>query len=166
MCAVRHEGSQQFIRIWGVLEHCCRNLCEAMPGIVLPKQKSLAFLRCILPPPTVYQTKGQKEIKGNRCGGIISKTVPLGTLLIGCFTMNHITLEGLFIIWWLYKWMNSPICLHLPSSPTIFIRLDGALSTCSSCRCPCSLQGSWIRWPLRITSNSNNSDSTSFCSYS
>jgi len=28
---------------------------------------------------------------------------------------------------------------------------------CSSCRCPCSLQGSWSRWPLRVPSNLNNS---------
>jgi len=25
----------------------------------------------------------------------------------------------------------------------------------SSCRCPCSLQGSWTRWPLKFPSNSN-----------
>ena len=27
----------------------------------------------------------------------------------------------------------------------------------SSCRCPCSLQRSWTRWSLKMTSNSNNS---------
>ena len=26
-----------------------------------------------------------------------------------------------------------------------------------SCRCPCSLQGSWIRWPLKVRSNSSDS---------
>ena len=26
-----------------------------------------------------------------------------------------------------------------------------------SCRCPCSLQGSWTRWPLNVPSNSNDS---------
>jgi len=42
------------------------------------------------------------------------------------------------------------------SSPETFkVRLDGVLSTCSSCRCPCSLQGSWTRWSLRVPSNSN-----------
>jgi len=29
-------------------------------------------------------------------------------------------------------------------------------ATSSSCRCPCSLQGSWTRWPLRVLSNSND----------
>ena len=37
------------------------------------------------------------------------------------------------------------------------VRLDGALSTWWRCRCPCSLQDSWTRWPLRIPSNSNDS---------
>ena len=36
------------------------------------------------------------------------------------------------------------------------VRLDGALSTWWSCRCPCSVQGSWTRWPLRVPSNSND----------
>ena len=26
-----------------------------------------------------------------------------------------------------------------------------------SCRCPCALQGSWTRWPLKVLSNSNRS---------
>ena len=30
-------------------------------------------------------------------------------------------------------------------------------ATWCSCRCPCSLQGIWTRWPLRVPSNSNNS---------
>ena len=33
----------------------------------------------------------------------------------------------------------------LPPSETFKIRLDGALSTCSTSKCPCSLQGSWIQ---------------------
>jgi len=37
------------------------------------------------------------------------------------------------------------------------VRLDGAVSTRSSCRHPCSLQGSWTRWPFTVPSNSNNS---------
>ena len=45
----------------------------------------------------------------------------------------------------------------LPPSETFKIRLDGALSTCSTSKCPCSLQGSWIQWPLRVPSNSNDS---------
>ena len=32
-----------------------------------------------------------------------------------------------------------------------------ALSTWWSCRCLCSLQGSWTKWPLRVPSNSNDS---------
>ena len=30
-------------------------------------------------------------------------------------------------------------------------------ATWSSSRCPCSLQGSWTRWPLKFPSNSNDS---------
>jgi len=37
------------------------------------------------------------------------------------------------------------------------VRLDGVLSTSSSCRCPFSLQESWTRWSLRVSSNSNDS---------
>ena len=37
------------------------------------------------------------------------------------------------------------------------VRLHGALSTWSSCRCHCSLQGSWTRWPLKVLSNSKDS---------
>jgi len=32
-----------------------------------------------------------------------------------------------------------------------------ASGTWSSCRCPCSWQGSWTRWPLKTPSNSNGS---------
>ena len=39
----------------------------------------------------------------------------------------------------------------------------GALSTWWSCRYPCSLQGSWTRWPLKVPSNFCDSD-TSCCS--
>ena len=31
----------------------------------------------------------------------------------------------------------------------------GLRATWSRCRCPCSLQGRWTRWPLRDSSNSN-----------
>lgn len=34
------------------------------------------------------------------------------------------------------------------------VRLDLIISTCSSCRCSCSLQGSRTSWPLRVLSNS------------
>ena len=40
---------------------------------------------------------------------------------------------------------------------TIKFRLDGALSTRLSCRCPFSLQGSWTRWSLQVPSNWNDS---------
>jgi len=43
-----------------------------------------------------------------------------------------------------------------PSLETLSVRLDRALRTCWSRRCPCSLQGSWMGWPLRVLSNSNN----------
>ena len=33
----------------------------------------------------------------------------------------------------------------------------GLWAAWSSCRCPCSLQESWTRWPLRVPSNSNDS---------
>ena len=35
--------------------------------------------------------------------------------------------------------------------------LMGLWATWSSCGCPCSLQGSWTRWPLRAPSNSMDS---------
>ena len=37
------------------------------------------------------------------------------------------------------------------------VRMDGALSTWWSCRCPCSLQGSGTRWSLKVFSNRNDS---------
>ena len=33
----------------------------------------------------------------------------------------------------------------------------GLWATCSSWRCPCSLQGGWTRWPLKVPSNPNYS---------
>ena len=33
----------------------------------------------------------------------------------------------------------------------------GLWAICSSCRCPCSVQGSWTRQPLKVPSNSNDS---------
>lgn len=44
-----------------------------------------------------------------------------------------------------------------PSLKTLKVRLDGALSTWYSCRCPCPLQGSWTKWPLRVPSSLNYS---------
>jgi len=43
------------------------------------------------------------------------------------------------------------------SLETVKVRLDGALSTCSTCRSLCLLQGSWTRWPLSVPSNWNDS---------
>ena len=43
------------------------------------------------------------------------------------------------------------------SLETLKVRLDRALSTWSSRRCPCSLQGSCARWPLKVPSNSSTS---------
>ena len=43
-----------------------------------------------------------------------------------------------------------------PSLETLRVRLDGALSTWCSCRCSCSLQRSWTKWPLTVPSNSND----------
>jgi len=39
------------------------------------------------------------------------------------------------------------------------VNLEGNQPIWSSCQCPSSLQGSWTRLPLRVPSNSNNSDS-------
>jgi len=33
----------------------------------------------------------------------------------------------------------------------------GPWPTWCSCRCACSMQGSWTRWPLKVPSNSNDS---------
>ena len=38
----------------------------------------------------------------------------------------------------------------------------GLWAHCSSCRCPCSLQSSWTRRPLKVPSNSNDSMTQSF----
>jgi len=45
----------------------------------------------------------------------------------------------------------------MPKLWDIQVRLDGALSTWSSCRCPHSLQGGWSRWLIRVPFNSNDS---------
>ena len=37
------------------------------------------------------------------------------------------------------------------------MRFNKARSTCYSCRCPCSLQGRWTRWPLKVSFDLNNS---------
>lgn len=39
------------------------------------------------------------------------------------------------------------------------VNLEGNQPIWSSCQCPSSLQGTWTRLPLRVPSNSNNSDS-------
>ena len=39
---------------------------------------------------------------------------------------------------------------------TFKVSLDGALSTCSRCRCRCSLQEGWSRWHLRVFFNSSD----------
>ena len=44
-----------------------------------------------------------------------------------------------------------------PFLETSKVRLDGAVSTWSGYQCPCSLHGSWTRWPLKVPSNSNHS---------
>jgi len=44
-----------------------------------------------------------------------------------------------------------------PSLETLKVRLDGAPSIWLICRCLCSLQGGWTRWPSKIRSNSNYS---------
>jgi len=58
--------------------------------------------------------------------------------------------------------------VEVPSLKTSKVRLDRALSTWWSCRHPCTLQGSWTKWPLRVTpSNSNamvlNAEEYSIC---
>lgn len=39
----------------------------------------------------------------------------------------------------------------------------GLWAVCSSCRCPCSMKGSWTRWPLKVPSNSNDPVILWFC---
>ena len=36
------------------------------------------------------------------------------------------------------------------SVETLKVRVDGVLSNLICCRCPCSLQGSWTGWPLKV----------------
>ena len=47
--------------------------------------------------------------------------------------------------------------VEAPSLETFKVSLSWLWASWSSCRCPCSFQGSWIRWPLKVSSNSNNS---------
>jgi len=44
-----------------------------------------------------------------------------------------------------------------PSVETFKARLNRLRATWSSWRCPCSLQGSWTRWPLKVPSNPRHS---------
>ena len=53
-----------------------------------------------------------------------------------------------------------------PSLETAKVGLDGALSTWWSCGGPCSVQGSWTGWTLRVPSNSNNSLTLQFMTLS
>jgi len=47
--------------------------------------------------------------------------------------------------------------VEVPSLEPFQARLDGAGSTLiRSCRCPCSLQGDWTRWPLKVPSHPNH----------
>ena len=43
------------------------------------------------------------------------------------------------------------------SLETLKVRLEGLWAPWSTCGCPCSLQGSWMRWPLKVASNSDDS---------
>ena len=47
--------------------------------------------------------------------------------------------------------------VYVPSMETFKARLDQALSNLIYLWCPCSLQGSWTRWPLKVPSNSKDS---------
>ena len=63
-----------------------------------------------------------------------------------------------FTEWVLRYWHRlSREVMEAPSLETFKARLDGALSTCCSCRYHCLLQGSWTRWPLRMPSNRGDS---------
>jgi len=64
--------------------------------------------------------------------------------------------KKLFIVRVVRHWHRLPReVVGAPSMETLKVRLDGALSNLVCCRCPCSLQGSWPRWPLNVPSNSN-----------
>ena len=53
--------------------------------------------------------------------------------------------QSLCVLFYVTLW-NCPEMWWNPHPWRLKVRLDGALSIRSSCRCPCSLQGSWIRW--------------------
>jgi len=53
------------------------------------------------------------------------------------------------------RWLRTEV--DAPSLEAFKVRLDWALSTLSRCGCLCSLQGSRAGWPLKVSSNSNDS---------
>jgi len=57
--------------------------------------------------------------------------------------------------WWSHvRGPGQSHVLQLPTQPML-VQQTGLKQ--HSCRCPCSVQGSWTRWPLRVPSNSNKS---------
>ena len=75
------------------------------------------------------------------------------------------------LVWWeialiqenLVFWSpQAKLCDHWEchkdaSLETFKVRLDRLWATWSSWRCPCSLQGGWARWPLKVPSSPNYS---------
>ena len=60
--------------------------------------------------------------------------------------------------WVMMHWNRLPKeAVGAPSLEALRVRLEGALSTGLSCRCPCSLQEGWTQWPLKVPSNSIDS---------
>ena len=81
----------------------------------------------------------------------------LSSDLKGLFILTH----GLLVALCPWETLVSSFDLvmwFVPGMEGRFRQIQAELwATWSSCRCPCSLQGSWTRWPLKGLSNSSSS---------
>ena len=76
------------------------------------------------------------------------------------YQMSHLYLLLLFIIIFTVRVMrhwNRGGRRSVPGDTQGQAGQSSEMSPWLSCKCPCSFQGSWTRWPLRVLSNTNKS---------